>query len=379
MVYKDFQDLHLSALGLGAMRLPATGDNLSEIDEAETAKMVAFAMEHGVNYYDTAWGYHNGNSETVIGRVLSKYPRESYYLATKFPGYDLSNMDKVETIFEQQLQKCGVEYFDFYLFHNVCEMNIDAYLDPKYGIFDYLMKQKENGRIRHLGFSAHGDCDIMKRFLDAYGAHMEFAQIQLNWIDWSFQNAKEKTSLLNKHQIPVWVMEPLRGGKLASVSADAAQKLQAMRPDEKIPAWSFRFLQGIEGVTMILSGMSSMEQLADNIQTFEADKRLNEQELTALLGIADDMIKNILPCTACRYCTAHCPKGLDIPMLLKLYNEHCFTGGGFIAPMALMAEPEEKHPSACIGCKSCEAVCPQQIKISEAMADFHKKLQAASF
>ena len=379
MVYKDFQDLHLSALGLGAMRLPATGDNLSEIDEAETAKMVAFAMVHGVNYYDTAWGYHNGNSETVIGRVLSKYPRESYYLATKFPGYDLSNMDKVETIFEQQLQKCGVEYFDFYLFHNVCEMNIDAYLDPKYGIFDYLMKQKENGRIRHLGFSAHGDCDIMKRFLDAYGAHMEFAQIQLNWIDWSFQNAKEKTSLLNKHQIPVWVMEPLRGGKLASVSADAAQKLQAMRPDEKIPAWSFRFLQGIEGVTMILSGMSSMEQLADNIQTFEADKRLNEQELTALLGIADDMIKNILPCTACRYCTAHCPKGLDIPMLLKLYNEHCFTGGGFIAPMALMAEPEEKHPSACIGCKSCEAVCPQQIKISEAMADFHKKLQAASF
>ena len=378
MVYKDFQDLHLSALGLGAMRLPATGDNLSEIDEAETAKMVAFAMEHGVNYYDTAWGYHNGNSETVIGRVLSKYPRESYYLATKFPGYDLSNMDKVETIFEQQLQKCGVEYFDFYLFHNVCEMNIDAYLDPKYGIFDYLMKQKENGRIRHLGFSAHGDCDIMKRFLDAYGAHMEFAQIQLNWIDWSFQNAKEKTSLLNKHQIPVWVMEPLRGGKLASVSADAAQKLQAMRPDEKIPAWSFRFLQGIEGVTMILSGMSSMEQLADNIQTFEADKRLNEQELTALLGIADDMIKNILPCTACRYCTAHCPKGLDIPMLLKLYNEHCFTGGGFIAPMALMAEPEEKHPSACIGCKSCEAVCPQQIKIYEAMADFHKKLQAAS-
>lgn len=378
MVYKDFQDLRLSALGLGAMRLPATGDNLSEIDEAETAKMVAFAMEHGVNYYDTAWGYHNGNSETVIGRVLSKYPRESYYLATKFPGYDLSNMDKAETIFEQQLQKCGVEYFDFYLFHNVCEMNIDAYLDPKYGIFDYLMKQKENGRIRHLGFSAHGDCDIMKRFLDAYGAHMEFAQIQLNWIDWSFQNAKEKTELLNKHQIPVWVMEPLRGGKLASVSADAAQKLQAMRPDEKIPAWSFRFLQGIEGVTMILSGMSSMEQLADNIQTFEADKRLNEQELTALLGIADDMIKNILPCTACRYCTAHCPKGLDIPMLLKLYNEHCFTGGGFIAPMALMAEPEEKHPSACIGCKSCEAVCPQQIKISEAMADFHKKLQAAS-
>lgn len=379
MIYKEFQNLKLSALGMGAMRLPTIDGDDSRIDEAASEKMVARAMEKGINYYDTAWGYHGEHSELVMGKLLNKYPRESYYLATKFPGYDLANMDKVESIFERQLEKCGVSYFDFYLFHNVCEMNIDAYLDQKYGIFDYLMKQKENGRIRHLGFSAHGDCDIMKRFLDAYGAHMEFAQIQLNWIDWSFQNAKEKTSLLNKHQIPVWVMEPLRGGKLASVSADAAQKLQAMRPDEKIPAWSFRFLQGIEGVTMILSGMSSMEQLADNIQTFEADKRLNEQELTALLGIADDMIKNILPCTACRYCTAHCPKGLDIPMLLKLYNEHCFTGGGFIAPMALMAEPEEKHPSACIGCKSCEAVCPQQIKISEAMADFHKKLQAASF
>lgn len=378
MVYKDFQNLRLSALGLGAMRLPATGENLSEIDEAETAKMVAYAMEHGINYYDTAWGYHNGNSETVIGRALSKYPRESYYLATKFPGYDLSNMDKVETIFEQQLKKCGVEYFDFYLFHNVCEMNIDAYLDPKYGIFDYLMKQKENGRIRHLGFSAHGNCDIMKRFLDAYGSHMEFAQIQLNWIDWSFQNAKEKTELLNEHHIPIWVMEPLRGGKLASISEDAEKKLHELR-DEKVPAWAFRFLQGIEGVTMILSGMSSMEQLKDNIQTFETDKKLNEQELGTLLGIADDMVKHILPCTACRYCTSHCPKGLDIPMLLKLYNEHCFTGGGFIAPMALMAVPEEKQPSACIGCKSCEAVCPQQIKISEAMADFHKKLQAASF
>lgn len=378
MVYKDFQNLRLSALGLGAMRLPATGENFSEIDEAETAKMVAYAMENGINYYDTAWGYHNGNSETVIGRALSKYPRESYYLATKFPGYDLSNMDKVETIFEQQLKKCGVEYFDFYLFHNVCEMNIDAYLDPKYGIFDYLMKQKENGRIRHLGFSAHGSCDIMKRFLDAYGSHMEFAQIQLNWIDWSFQNAKEKTELLNEHHIPIWVMEPLRGGKLASISEEAEKKLHALR-DEKVPAWAFRFLQGIEGVTMILSGMSSMEQLKDNIQTFETDKKLNEQELGTLLGIADDMVKHILPCTACRYCTSHCPKGLDIPMLLKLYNEHCFTGGGFIAPMALMAVPEEKQPSACIGCKSCEAVCPQQIKISEAMADFHKKLQAASF
>ena len=379
MVYKDFQGRRLSALGLGAMRLPAAGDNQSEINEAETEKMVAYAMEHGINYYDTAWGYHDGNSETVIGKALHRYPRDSYFLATKFPGYDLSNMDKVEEIFEKQLEKCGVDYFDFYLFHNVCEMNIDAYLDPKYGIFDYLIRQKENGRIRHLGFSAHGSCEVIQRFLDAYGAYMEFGQLQLNWIDWIFQNAKEKVELLTKYQIPVWVMEPLRGGKLASISDDAAQKLRALRPDEEVPAWAFRFLQGIKGVTMILSGMSTMEQLQSNIQTFETEQKLNQTELDTLLGIAQEMIQKILPCTACRYCTAHCPKGLDIPMLLELYNEHCFTGGGFIAPMALMAIPQDKHPSACIGCRSCEAVCPQQIKISEAMADFQEKLKAAAF
>ncbi len=379
MIYNDFQDLKLSALGFGAMRLPSVNDNSSEIDEAAVEKMVAYAMEHGINYYDTAWGYHEGHSETVMGRILGKYPRDSYYLATKFPGYDLSNMDQVESIFEQQLKKCGTDHFDFYLFHNVCEMNIDAYLDPKYGIFDYLMKQKENGRIRHLGFSAHGSCEIMKRFLDAYGSHMEFAQIQLNWIDWTFQNAREKTELLHAYHIPIWVMEPLRGGRLASISGEAQETLHALRPDEDIPAWAFRFLQGIDGVTMILSGMSSLEQMQNNIHTFETDKKLNEQEQKALLGIADQMIQSILPCTACRYCTAHCPKGLDIPSLLSLYNEHCFTGGGFIAPMALMAVPEDKQPSACIGCRSCEAVCPQQIKISEAMADFNAKLQSSSF
>lgn len=375
MIYNNFGELRLSALGLGAMRLPITGEKIADIDEAATEQMVAYAMEHGINYYDTAWGYHDGYSEPVLGRILSKYPRDHYYLATKFPGYDLANMDKVEEIFEQQLKRCQVEYFDFYLFHNVCEMNIDAYLDPKYGIFDYLMKQKENGRIRHLGFSIHGSQDILTRFLDSYGEQMEFAQIQLNWIDWSFQQAKEKVTLLNKLHIPVWVMEPLRGGKLASLSDEASGKLRALRPDEEPAAWAFRFLQGLEGVTMILSGMSNLQQLQQNIQTFETVKKLNEQEQETLLAIADEMIQNILPCTACRYCTAHCPKELDIPTLLSLYNEHCFTGGGFIAPMALTAMPEDKRPSACIGCRRCEAVCPQQLKISEAMADFHAKLQ----
>ena len=375
MLYKSFQGWKLSALGMGAMRLPVIDGDDSRIDETAAEQMVAYAMESGINYYDTAWGYHNGQSELIMGRLLRKYPRESYFLASKFPGYDLANMDKVEEIFEKQLEKCGVDYFDFYLFHNVCEMNIDAYLNPKYGIFAYLMKQKQAGRIRHLGFSAHGSYGVMKRFLHAYGADMEFGQIQLNYLDWKFQDAQAKVELLREFGIPVWVMEPVRGGRLVTLSKEDTEKLHNLRPEEPVPAWAFRFLQSIPSVTMVLSGMSNLEQMQENIRTFEEEKPLNPQEMKALLCIADTMVrKNILPCTACHYCVSHCPQGLDIPSLLALYNEHHFTEGGFIAPMALSAIAQNKWPSACIACRSCEAVCPQQIEISAAMASFAKEL-----
>lgn len=373
MQYKEFQDLKLSALGFGAMRLPVAGDTPdSPIDEVKTAGMVDYAIRHGVNYFDTAYGYHDGKSEIVMGKVLSAYPRDSYYLATKFPGYDLSNMGKAEEIFEEQLKKCGVEYFDFYLFHNVYEKNIDSYLDPQYGIMEYLMKQKENGRIRHLGFSAHGRYDTVKRFLDAYGDRMEFCQIQLNYLDWKLQDARAKVELLNEYNIPIWVMEPLRGGKLAELSEENEAKLKALRPEEEIPAWAFRFLQTLPGVTMTLSGMSSMEQLEKNIGTYAEDKPLSEGEMEVLLEIADSML-DILPCTACRYCVTHCPKGLDIPVLLSLYNETRYVNG-LIAHMAVDALEEDKRPDACIGCRSCEAVCPQQLGIAGAMKDFVVKL-----
>lgn len=374
MVYKDFKDLKLSNLGMGAMRLPVLNEDDSQIDEEKTSEMVDYAIKYGINYFDTAWGYHNGQSEIVMGKVLKKYPRESFYLASKFPGYDISNMGKVAEIFEKQLEKCQVEYFDFYLFHNVCEMNIDGYLDEKYGIFDYLIKQKENGRIRHLGFSGHGEYDVLKRFLDAYGKYMEFGQLQINYLDWTLQNAKEKMELFKEYNIPVWVMEPLRGGRLANLSKGDEEKLKVLRPDESIPGWAFRFLQTLPEVKMILSGMSNFKQLKENIHTFETEKPLNERETKTLFEIADNMI-NSVPCTACHYCTSHCPKGIDIPKIIRLYNEHTFTGGGFIAPFALKAIPEEKRPDACIGCRSCEAVCPQQIKISEVMTDFVNKLK----
>ncbi len=376
MIYKSFQDIKLSALGLGAMRLPVVNGSDAEIDEKAAAEIVDLAMKNGVNYYDTAWGYHSGNSEIVMGKILKNYPRESFYLASKFPGYDLANMPKVKEIFEKQLEKCQVEYFDFYLFHNVCEMNIDAYLDPKYGILEYLLEQKKNGRIKHLGFSAHGVYDTMKRFLDSYGEHMEFCQIQLNWIDWNFQNARKKVELLKEFNVPVWVMEPVRGGKLANLSEEHNARLRALRPEESIAAWAFRFIQTVPEAVVTLSGMSNLEQVKDNLKTFSEEKPLNEREMSELFAVAGEMtMKDSLPCTSCRYCTSHCPQELDIPMLIKLYNEHCLTGGGFIAPMALMALPDDKKPSACVGCRSCEAVCPQTIKISEAMSDFTSKLK----
>ncbi|MCD8077277.1 MAG: aldo/keto reductase [Lachnospiraceae bacterium] len=376
MIYNDFQDLKLSALGFGTMRFPTIDGDDARVDEPATQEMVDYAMSHGVNYYDTAWGYHGGNSEPVIGRCLKKYPREQFYLASKFPGYDLSNMDKVEEIFEKQLEKCQVDYFDFYLFHNVCEMNIDEYLDESHGIYAYLMKQKENGRIRHLGFSAHGALPVMRRFLEKYGKDMEFCQLQINYLDWTFQNAKEKVELLEEYGIPVWVMEPLRGGRLASLKPEEAARLTALRPEESVPAWAFRFLQSLHQVCVTLSGMSDLQQMKENIAIYEEARPLNGEEMNTLLDVADGMTRNItVPCTACHYCVSHCPQGLPIPELLNVYNEHRFTGGGFIPAMYVSTLPEEKRPGSCLGCGSCEAVCPQQIHISEAMADFAARLK----
>lgn len=376
MIYKKFKDKELSALGFGTMRLPVIDGDDAKIDEEKAAEMFDFAIKNGVNYFDTAYGYHSGNSEIVTGKILNRYPRDSYYIATKFPGYDVRNMDKVKTIFPEQLQKTGMDYFDFYLIHNVCERNIEEYLDPQYGIYDYLLEQKKNGRIHHLGFSVHGTYETMERFLKKYGEGMEFCQIQLNYIDWDFQDAKEKIELLKEYKIPVWVMEPVRGGKLAKLEPKYEAQLKALRPDETIPAWAFRFIQSIPEVVVTLSGMSDFEQTKENLKTFSEDKPLDGKELSTLLDIAEEMTsKGSLPCTACRYCTTHCPKGLDIPTLIELYNEHSFSGGGFIAPMRISKMDESERPSACIGCRSCEKVCPQKIEISKAMADFAEKLK----
>ena len=372
MIYKSFQDIKLSALGLGTMRLPILDGDNSKIDVETTKEMVKYAFDSGINYFDTAWMYHKGNSELVIGEVLSEYPRDSFYLASKFPGFGKDNLSKVEEIFERQLQKCRVDYFDFYLFHNVCEDNIDGYLNPEYRIFDYLMEQKKNGRIKHLGFSTHGSLDTMKRFLDAYGKDMEFCQIQLNYLDYKLQDAKAKLELVAKYDLPIWVMEPVRGGRLVNLEEDEASTLKVLRPDHTTPEWCFRFLQTFPEVTMTLSGMSNMDQLTENIKTFCEEKPLNEKEFDAVMEIVDKMIaKTAFPCTSCRYCVDKCPRGLDIPVIITAYNEYFKTQDKDF----LLDLDKERGPAACIGCRQCERMCPQGIKISEAMKKIAKIIE----
>ena len=373
MQYFDFRGEKLSALGFGAMRLPVIDGDDNRIDEAQALDMVQYAYDHGVNYFDTAWGYHGGNSERVMGRALARYPRDTFYLADKFPGYDVSNFGRHEEIFEEQLERCGVDHFDFYLMHNVCELNIEQYLDDaRHGTVSYFAEQVRAGRIRHLGFSVHGGYDTFMRFLEAYGDIMEFCQIQLNYMDWEFQNARAKVEELQRRGLAIMVMEPLRGGILVSVDEESRAPLAALRPDANMIEWAFAFVRDVEGVGTILSGMSDMEQLRENVALFERDDALSSEERDALLALGRKLASaKGVPCTACHYCVSHCPQELDIPRLLELYNEHLSRPDfAFIAPMALGAMPAEKHPGACIGCGACAAVCPQQIDIPAALAHF---------
>ena len=372
MIYRSFQSKQLSALGFGAMRLPTKADG--SVDEALTRKMVHTAVKNGVNYFDTAWPYHDGESERIMGRILGEFPRDSFYLADKFPGHQIASHYDPAAVFEAQLKKCGVEYFDFYLLHNVYEKSINVYLDPQWGILDYFREQKRIGRIKHLGFSTHGRIDIIKAFLDHCGDDMEFCQIQLNYLDWTLQEAKEKYDLLTQRNIPVWVMEPVRGGKLSHLSPDAESKLKALRPEESISAWAFRFLQGLPNVCVTLSGMSNMDHVEDNLRTYSTHAPLSDAEKELVFAIAEGL-KDSIPCTACRYCCDGCPMGLDIPMLIGTYNEIRY------APVTnsilrIEALPENKKPSACIACGKCTKICPQNIDIPKAMADFTEAMKS---
>lgn len=366
MMYSEVHGNRLSLLGFGAMRLPTCGDG--SIDQQQVKAMVDYAMERGVNYFDTAYPYHGGYSELALREALKEYPRESYYLADKYPGHQIASHYDPAGVFEDQLKKCGVEYFDYYLLHNVCENSLDTYLDEKWGIIPYFLEQRRLGRIRRLGFSSHGNLAMLESFLEKYGDRMEFCQLQLNYVDWTLQDGREKCALMAKYGIPVWVMEPVRGGKLANLPENRAAELAALRPEESQAAWAFRFLQSVPEVKLVLSGMSNMEQMVDNVKTFREAKPLTDNETQLLFAIAEEL-KRAVPCTGCRYCVEGCPMGLDIPGLIKAANDFEYHPSANVS-MAMDALPEDKRPSACIGCGACTGICPQKIDVPAVLSRF---------
>jgi predicted aldo/keto reductase-like oxidoreductase len=386
MIYKDFQGIKLSCLGLGAMRLPTVGER-GPIDEAKARELIEYAYGQGVNYFDTAYRYHSGNSETFLSSVLQQYPRDTWYLATKMPGHMMQYKNgritgigylEKETIaspaqiFEDQLKRCGVDYFDFYLLHNVCETAWDFYTNQELGVVEYLVKQKQAGRIRHLGFSAHGRAETIDKFLSLYKC-FEFVQIQLNYMDWVLQDAGKKYEVITKHGLPVISMESCRGGKLASLNAEADAMLKAARPNDSTVSWAFRFLQSLPNVSVVLSGMTSMEQLVENIALFSKDDPTTAQDNEMLRRVVDTMA-DLVPCTGCAYCTEACPQNLDIPKLISMGNEMRFDNP-FVLKFTLDAMTEKELPSACIACAACSQLCPQGIDIPSVLKQFAQALE----
>lgn len=361
MEYKPYKDERLSCLGMGNMRLPQIGEGMgAPIDPIAAQEIIDYAISHGINYFDTAYVYNNGGSEKFLGQALPKYPRHSYNIATKFNS--MSNPD-YKAVFSEQLSRLNTDYIDFYLLHALSDNNADDYLNS--GCIEYFLEQKQAGRIRYLGFSSHASVQTLERFASC--REWDFAQIQLNYLDWTMQDAKGQYEALTKLGIPVVVMEPVRGGRLASLSPVADAMLKAAQPDWSIASWAFRWLMRLDNVQVILSGMSTLGQIVDNVATFDDYKPLTDEQVE-ILNKACDLFRGeiTVPCTSCRYCTDDCPQGIDIPVIMETYNRYKLDNG----PMGLFGlQRLEKKPSDCIGCATCEKHCPQGIVISSVMAE----------
>jgi predicted aldo/keto reductase-like oxidoreductase len=363
-----------------------------DIEEKEARRLIEYAYEGGINYFDTAYRYHNGQSESFVGNVLRQYPRETWYLATKMPGHMMSYQNgryqftgpladrpslSPPAIFEQQLEKCGVDYFDFYLLHNVNESSYNFYTSEEIGVIKYLLDQKKAGRIGYFGFSTHGRSEIIEKFLtwseQKFAGCFDFVQIQLNYLDWTLQEADRKYEIITRRGLPIFVMEPCRGGRLASLGATGDGMLKKAQPGDSVASWAFRFLQSLPNIQVVLSGMSTMDQLRENIGTFSKNDPLSPEE-KKLLQEASKPLLDIVPCTACRYCCEGCPKNLDIPRLISLYNEakqdKVFSLSGSVLKYNIGVMDKKELPAVCIGCGACSKICPQGIDIPYIMKKF---------
>ena len=366
MIYSDFKGIKLSRLGMGNMRLPSLGEDKwnSPINYPESHKMMETALKGGVNYFDTAYVYQNGDSERCVGQGMKGFPRDSFYLATKF-NYR-ANPDYM-AVFEEQLKRLQTDHIDFYLLHCLLESNIDDYLNC--GCIEYFEQMKKEGKIRYLGFSNHASPETLRRFADAHS--WDFAQIQMNYLDWEFSTAEEEYNILTERNIPVVVMESVRGGRLSSLTPELDAKLKETQPDWSVSSWAFRWLMTHENVIVMLSGMSTMEQVEDNLKTFNDGRALTKEQSDFLIDIAHKFKEGFsVPCTACRYCTPNCPQQLDIPAMLKVYNDYKYERRWDRG--AFKDYDTDKLPSNCVGCGTCTEHCPQKIDIPSYMTKLAK-------
>lgn len=363
------KDNQVSLLGMGCMRLPKV-KNSDEIDFSETEKMIDYAYKNGVNYFDTAYPYHNKQSEIVVGKILKKYPRDSFYLANKLPIWECKTLDDVKNIFEEQLKKCQVEYFDFYLCH---AMNLDRHKVYKdLDVYNYLLELKSLGKIKKLGFSYHDAAQNIIPIADEL--KWDFAQIQFNYLDVDIQDCIKQYDELTKRDISVVVMEPVRGGMLANVCKEAEELFKAYKPNSSIASWALRFVASFPNIKVILSGMSNMEQLSDNINTFTDYEELTEEEKQIIIKAKKAILGNdFIPCTGCRYCLP-CPFGVSIPKVFSIYNMYGIHKdiNKFKDDMAKL--DESMLPSSCKACKKCIKECPQKINIPLKLKEIMEKL-----
>ena len=369
----------ISLLGFGLMRLPllASG-NARDIDYDTACRMVDRAIESGVNYFDTAYVYHQQESENFAGHALSRHPRASYNLATKMPVWLLENSGDLERIFAEQLKKCRVGHFDFYLLHNIGGEACDAAL--KYDVYGFLRKKKDAGYIRNLGFSIHDAPDMLAKAVA--WREWDFAQIQLNYIDWDAIESKRLYEILAEHDIPAVIMEPVRGGALANLPPAAADIMKDFTPRASQASWAIRFAASLPGVLTVLSGMTRPEQLEDNLGTMSHFRPLSDEE-RAVLGRAAAAFRasGTIPCTGCRYCM-DCVSGVDIPRVFAMYNQYMtLKSAGY--PMAEIVLRntyrtfgDGERPHNCVNCGACVQHCPQGIDIPKFMGEIANMLAA---
>lgn len=368
-----FKDISVSMLGFGAMRLPT--DANGNIDDALNKKMVKTALDAGINYFDTAYMYMNGKSERAMGDALKPYDRNSFNLTTKMPVMMLEREDDVERIFNEQLERCRTDHFDFYLVHCLNKHNWEN--TKKYNVIPFLEQKKKEGKIKYLGFSHHDTPELLQEIIDYYDK-WEFVQLQINKIDWKSCRGEEQYNIARIAKLPIIVMEPLRGSALANLNADATKILKDYNPDASAASWAFRWLAGLDGIFTMLSGMTKPEHLEDNIKTFKNLKPLSEEEQKVYdRALAAHMKSLAIGCTACRYC--ECPVGVDIASIFSLYNQYKqdTTGmgkTGFISHYGALRENE--RADKCIKCGLCKSKCPQQLDIPALLAKVDKEYKA---